>query len=179
MSLSARGSRKQTTAIEETISEERWLDARRLIKRALRREPNSHWLLARLALTHYEMFEYGTALDIEGVALAIAPQCPLVLWGYAGSLDMLDRKQEAITIYKRIVSRGVDRLANGECGEGRPRGRGLLADSLYRMALCYTRIGDARAATAFAKRSLAERGPGCESIYPIETVKALARRALR
>jgi hypothetical protein len=55
---------------------------------------------------------------------------PLVLWGVAGSLDMLGRTSESVRVYRRLIRRGVDSVAHGDCGEGLALGsridRGLL-----------------------------------------------------
>jgi len=54
--------------------------------------------------------------------------------GYAGSLQALERHEEAIRIYRRIIAKGIDRVAYGECGEGKAWARGLIADCHYRLS---------------------------------------------
>jgi len=157
--------------IEQHIAEEDWRGARRAIRKALRREQESHWLLSRLALTFYEEFQYAEALALEERALALAPRCPLVLWGKAGSLEMLGREAEAIAVFKRILKRGKELLAYGECGEGMARARGLYADCLYRAGHCYAALGRRADAVRYLNRHLAERGPGCHSIYQLRDVR--------
>lgn len=159
-------------AIEDCIAHEKWEAARQLIEAALTDDPESHWLLTRLGLTHYEQFNYRNALEIQEKALAIAPNCPLVLWDYAGSLDMLERPQEALAVYRRLIERGVDALANDECGEGRARARGLYADCFYRMSHCFLALHRKDEALDALQRHLEQRGPGCQSIYPISEVRA-------
>jgi len=66
--------------IEDAIQQEDWPTARRLIRAALRREPESHWLLTRLGLTYYEEHNYERALVSDHQAYQLAPRCPLVLW---------------------------------------------------------------------------------------------------
>ena len=61
----------------------------------LKSSPNDHWLLTRLGLTYYEERRYKQALKYELRALAEAPNCPLALWDYAGSLEMLGRTEAA------------------------------------------------------------------------------------
>lgn len=157
--------------IEDLIEAEDWKGARQLIRDALRKKPESHWLLSRLALTFYEEFKYEKALDYDSRALEIAPNCPLALWGYAGSLDMLGRDREALRIYRRLVRRDAQSIAYGECGEGLARARGLVADSLYRMAGCYASLGKRRKAMEFLEQHLARRGAGCHSIYALREVQ--------
>ncbi len=111
--------RAMPAEIEALLAAEDWEAARSLIRTRLATEPDSHWLLTRLGLTYYEQRRYRQALRYEGQALRLAPRCPLVLWDYAGTLDMLGRTSEALRIYRRLIRRGVERLAFGECGEGR------------------------------------------------------------
>ncbi|MGD0897889.1 MAG: tetratricopeptide repeat protein [Thermoguttaceae bacterium] len=157
--------------IEALIAAEHWKAARRAIRRRLRKEPNSHWLITRLSLTYYEERDYETAWTYSQQALGLAPRCPLVLWDYAGTLDMLGRTAEAIAVYRRLVRRDLGSLAYGKCGEGLARARGLLADCLYRLALCYRELGRFKRSAKFFEQHLAQRGPGCRSIYPLAQVR--------
>ena len=157
--------------IEALIEADEWKSAREAIRAALRTRPESHWLLSRLALTFYEELNYEKALEYELQALALTPTCPLALWGYAGTLEMLGREREAIEIYRRLVRRGTESIAYGECGEGLARARGLVADSLYRMAGCYRSLGKYGKAVECLGKHLARRGKGCHSIYPLREVR--------
>jgi tetratricopeptide (TPR) repeat protein len=168
-----------SSAIEEHIAKNDWDAARLLIQAQLDKEPEDpHWLLTRLGLTHYEQYNYERALELEEQAFALAPDCPLVLWDYAGTLEMLDRPTEALVIYQRIIGRGVASLAYDKCGEGRARARALFVDSLYRMSHCFTAIGDHAKAVETMGKHLEQRGPGCQSIYPIAQVRK-EQRALQ
>jgi tetratricopeptide (TPR) repeat protein len=157
--------------IESLIAADAWTEAREVICDVLRDSPKDHWLLSRLALTFYEQFDYETALEYDVKALNLAPRCPLALWGYAGSLEMLGRTDEAIKIYCRLVRRGAKKIASGDCGEGLARARGLMADCLYRLASCYESLGKRRQALKFYEQHLAERGVGCHSIYSLREVR--------
>lgn len=157
--------------IENAINNEDWKEARRLIRAALRRRPDDHWLLSRLSLTYYEEFDYRRALAISQQAFKLAPRCPLVLWDLAGALDMLGRNRQAIAIYRRLIRRGVESIAFDDCGEGLAWARGLVADCWYRLALLH---GDQRLrsdAIRCFRRHLAMRGPGCRSIYALNDVR--------
>jgi tetratricopeptide (TPR) repeat protein len=158
-------------AIEKAIESENWKRARNLIRARLRREPRDHWLLARLGLTYYEERAYSRALRCEVRALSIQPSCPLALWDYAGSLQMLGREREALRTYKRLIRRGVRSLAYGRCGEGLARARGLVADCHYRAGLSHQELGQRRRAIKALRKHLKLRGPGCHSIYRAEDIK--------
>lgn len=159
-------------AIERAIARDEWVRARRLIRLALAREPDSHWLLSRLALTYYEQRQYRRALNYEIKALQIEPYCPLAIWGYAGTLAMLERHKESLEIYRWLISWGEDELAYGQCGEGIQRARSLIADCFYRIACIHERIGLHKRALRFYNEHLSRRNRGTRSIYPLKVVKA-------
>ena len=107
--------------IEKAIKDDDWIGARRLIKAELKRDPRDHWLMSRLALTYYAQRKYERALHWETKALQEAPYCPLTIWGYAGTLEMLGRQRESVALYRWLLSWGEKELAYGDCGEGLPR----------------------------------------------------------
>ncbi len=92
--------RRVSRRIEAEMAQQDWLKARRLIREGLRRKPGDHWFLTRLALTYYEQRQYRRALHYDLKALNVEPYCPLAIWGYAGALDMLQRRREALQIYR-------------------------------------------------------------------------------
>ena len=162
--------------IEKLIAKKDWPHARALIQSEMKRDSGHHWLLARLALTYYEERRYKKALALEIKGLNIAPACPLLCWGFAGSCSMLGRNEKALAVYDWLIKRGVADLAYGECGEGRSWARGLVADAHYRSALCYEALRDRRRARIAMKKHLEARGPGCRSIYPIREARRIAKR---
>lgn len=157
--------------IEASILRSDWPGTRRLVRTALRKSPDSHWLITRLALTYYEEKDYARSLDILRRAFDLAPNCPLVLWDLAGTFDMLERYGEAMAIYRRLIRRGVKSIAFGDCGEGIAWARGLQADCWYRLARCQKKQGRTARAIQNFKKHLALRGPGCRSIYPLAGVR--------
>lgn len=144
------------------------LDSELELRRRLKREPQHHWLLTRLSSLFYERRRYATALEYAEKAFAQVPTCPLVLWDYAGALQMLGRHSEALDLYARIVRRGVYRIATGECGEGRGWARGLIADSHYRASISLKALGNKEASFSAFELCLDQRGPGCYSIYKLD-----------
>jgi tetratricopeptide (TPR) repeat protein len=158
-------------AIENAVAGNNWQRARLLIRKALKQKPSDHWLLTRLALTYYEQRQYRRALAYDVRALQIAPYCPLAVWGYAGSLDMLEQRKEALQIYRWLISWGEDYLAHGPCGEGIQRARSLIADCFYRIASIQERSGQRKRAIAAYKEHLARRKAGTRSIYSLKNVR--------
>jgi hypothetical protein len=133
-------------AVEALIEAGEWEKARELIRKQLKRSPDDHWLLTRLSTTYYEQGRYAEALEYVDKAHALAPTCPLVLWDYAGTLDMLGRKEEAIKVYLSLMARGVAGIANDECGEGYEWAAGLLADCVFRVGTCLEDLGATKSA---------------------------------
>ena len=164
--------------IEALIAVERWDEARAAVRAALRDEPSSHWLHARLALTFYEQRRYDEAYAVAEHARRLAPRCPLVLWEVAGALDMLDRTAEAVRVYRSLVRRGTESLAYGECGEGRAWRAGWSPIvAIASPDATKNRDGGNLALSAF-EQHLSLRGPGCRSIYPIVDVRCKHRALL-
>ena len=56
-------------AIEKAIAREAWPASRGLMTAALRREPRSHRLLTRLALTYYEVQARLPDFDVDAAGL--------------------------------------------------------------------------------------------------------------
>jgi len=164
--------------IEKAVQAEDWIGARKLIAIELQRDPKDHWLLSRLGLTFYEQGKYEQALFWEAKALQEAPYCPLAIWGYAGSLEMLGRKRESLALYRWLLSWGVKELAYGDCGEGLRRARSLMADCHYRIALIWEEKRQWKRAAAEYDIYLSRRKDGWGSIYPIRDVKTRYAKVL-
>jgi tetratricopeptide (TPR) repeat protein len=164
--------------IEKAVAAEDWAGARKLIKAELRSAPEDHWLMSRLALTHYEQRHYKRALNWDVRALLEAPYCPLAIWGYAGTLEMLGRYNASISLYRYLLSWGEEQLAYGDCGEGIRRARSLLADCHFRIASIWERKRQWKRAVAEYDIYLSKRKNGWGSIYPIRDVKASYAKVL-
>ena len=124
--------------IDRLFAERKWKAARALIEKAIakRGDAPGHWLLARLATTHYEERKYSKALELIEEARKLAPRCPLVLWDYSGILLALGRTREAIEVCLSLLKRGPLAIARDECGEGEKWAVSLLTDCLFRVGVC-------------------------------------------
>jgi tetratricopeptide (TPR) repeat protein len=169
----------KTDPIEALIEQEKWVDARRVIQEELQTDPDNHWLLTRLSTTYYELGDYEEALRWVQKAREIAPNCPLVLWDYAGTLDMLGREREALGIYHSLLQRGARAVAEDECGEGLEWALGLLTDCVYRAGGCYEDLKDHRKAADLYRSYLNLVDLGAPSIYPREEAVARLRKLTR
>jgi len=144
---------------------ERWAEAAALIRKALIKAPNDHWLLTRLSSTHYEMRQYRKALGLSRRALAAAPRCPLALWDFAGVLRMLGRHKESIRALQGLVRRGPAAIAREDCGEGLVRARAMVNDSRYLIARNYEDLGNPAMARRYVRAYLRGRQNGSKGIY--------------
>jgi tetratricopeptide (TPR) repeat protein len=169
--MSDLGERRAARRIEDAIKDEDWEQARLLIRQWLRREPRNHWLLTRLGLTYYEERQYKRALHYALKALQIEPYCPLVVWDYAGTLDMLGRRKEALSVFRWLTTWSEERLAHGPCGEGIQAARSLIADCFYRIGAILEEQGQRKRAGAAFREHLSRRTRGTRSIYPLTQVR--------
>jgi len=145
--------------------EEQYDKAKKMIEKLLLEDPDNHWLLTRLSSVLYEQKKYEEALAASEKALQIAPDCPLVLWDYAGVLRMLSHSDKAVKIYKSILARGVEDVAFGDCGEGLRWAKSLLNDCRYHLAIILLEVGDNKNALFYIQEHLKNRRRGQYSCF--------------
>ena len=131
----------------------------------LKSDPDNHWLLAQLSSTYYEERNYEKAYEFITDAFVINPDCPFVMWHLAGTFEMLDRVDEAITIWEEILKRGVRKIAFGECGEGTKWAKSLLADCKYRIGFAYLKQENKKEALKYLKAYVIDVAKSIETIY--------------
>lgn len=157
-----------TAHIEASLQQRRWSEARRWIQQALEQSPDDHWLWTMLGLTHYEQQDYETALAHTEKAQRLQPDCPLVLFHYAGTLYLLGRYEEALALWRGLLDREVESVAYDSCGEGMDWALQLLNDCHFRMGRCSQFLGDNKAAQLSFLKYLHNRSHGVGSIYERE-----------
>jgi tetratricopeptide (TPR) repeat protein len=163
--------KRAAATIERAIAANDWLRARKLIREGLRKSRDDHWLLTRLSLTYFEQRQYRKSLQYVVQALQIAPYCPLAVWDYAGTLDMLGRKKRALQVFQWLISWGEKRIAYGECGEGIRFARSLIADCYYRIASIHEDRRERGKTLQAYRQHLLRRKRGVRSIYPLPEVR--------
>ena len=157
--------------IAKLIGKADWQGARALLLRELRRHPHHHWLLDRLSETYYGEGRIALALRTIKKAYKLNPECPLVLWDYANTLEEVGEIDHARQLYEHILARGTEKSAHGECGEGSDWAMSLLSDSAYRLALCYERLNRHTDAKTAILTNVHMRDQGAKSIYPKEELQ--------
>jgi tetratricopeptide (TPR) repeat protein len=157
--------------ISDLIEKGKMPEARAILVRELRKAPYDHWLLDRLSETYYEEGKIARALQTIKKAHVLNPECPLVLWDYANTLEEVGQPAKAIVLYKQLLNRSIQEIACGECGEGLPWAESLLADTAYRVALCYQQLSNFSEAWRYLLKHVSMREQGVQSIYPEKEVR--------
>src|SRR5690348_7728335 len=89
--------------IDDLIDAEQWEQARTIIDKARKKEPQSHWLITQLGDTYYEQRQYIKALEVLLRSRDILGDCPLTLWHLAGTLDVLGDHCGAVRLYTWLL----------------------------------------------------------------------------
>ena len=161
---------EQLRQLESLQQDEQWREAIQLTRELIAESHENHWLLTRQSLNYHGAGRNRMALRFSEKALKLAPHCPLVLWDYACVLRMLGRQTEVRAVYRRLLSRGVDRIANGTCGEGKRWAESLLLDCRYGIAMCYWDEDKLGMAERYFRAHLELRRPGLPSLYSLRDV---------
>jgi tetratricopeptide (TPR) repeat protein len=149
--MSYMASSKVGKQIDDLIDAERWEEARKLIDKALKKEPDNHWLLTQLAETYYEQRLYKKALSLLLRSRSIVADCPLTLWHLANTLGALGYHSEALRIYTWIL-RSKKTPEDDPCWESVEWTDALKTDCVFRMGLCFKHLGkNEEAAHCFRK----------------------------
>jgi len=166
------------TKIEKLLAAKKWKQARALIQEELVSEPGDHWLWMHLGLTYYEEKNYDKAVECSKRAVELKPGCALALWHFAGSLDMAGKEQSALAIWTILLDMDLEKVANGECGEGMDWALQLVNDVHCRMGRYFQRKGREELAQVSFEKYLHNREHGVGSIYDAAPIrKQLARTA--
>lgn len=142
-----------------------WQNALLELLNFLEEESNSFWFNTSLSSIYYELREYDTALLYAEKAYKLNPKSPLVMWDYAVVLLMVDKKQKAIKLWKRILSLEENEIAFNLTSEGLKWARALRNDCYYRIGQAYYYLGQDKLANEYIQTHLSHRKKGQMSIY--------------
>jgi tetratricopeptide (TPR) repeat protein len=156
--------------IDDLIDAEQWEPARALIEKALKKEPQSHWLLTQLGETYYEERQYKTALDLLLRSRDILPGCPLTLWHLANTLDALGHSGEAVRLYTWLL-RSKNTAKDDPCWESSAWADALKTDCVYRLGLCFKHLARNGLAAYCIRKYLALLAVGSEGSYSIDDAR--------
>lgn len=80
-------------------------------------------------------------------------------------------EKEAIDIWKKIISKGVKRIAYGDWGEGLSWAKSLINDCRYGISLALISLNDKKTAIMYLKSHLNYRKKRVRSIFKLKDVK--------
>ncbi len=160
-----------TNLINNYFDIEDYSASKKLLNKSLEKFPNDHVLLSQLAITHYELREYNTALEIIKKAKIEAPTCPLVQNYSAIILYIHEKDHEAIKVWESLLSRGLQDIAFGKCGEGIRATKSLFNDIRMRLGKAYLVINDKQKAKKYFKMHLENRQRGLFSNFTKKEVE--------
>jgi tetratricopeptide (TPR) repeat protein len=157
--------------IDNAFDNEDYKSAIRLLKYELKKDPDNHWLLTKLSSAYYESFNYNKAKLISEQALKIMPDCPLVIWDYAGPLFMLGENAAAAKAYKKIIKLSKGDIVIGECWETISWTKAIVNDSIFGLGCVAEITGKKGLAKKYFTEYYNNRLQKVSSIYPIDMVR--------
>jgi tetratricopeptide (TPR) repeat protein len=172
--MSAMSGNKTNGKINALIQRGEWDEARRLLIREQDKDPTNHWVLTQLGVTFYEQRRYEEALELFLSSRKIVPDCPLTLWNLAGTFDALGKHAKAIRIYTSLLQSNKS-PADDPCWESPEWSDALKTDCVYRLGVCFQKLGKKPKAEVCYHQFLNLLSIGIEATYSIDDVKRQMR----
>ena len=154
-----------STLLNEYIMTENWHDAKLLLKSELQKNPDDHFLLTQFGEVLYEMQEYEKAIEFTEKAYKLAPNCPLTLNNHAVVLYINEKNNEAIQIWKNLLEKNINEIAESECGDGLKYAKSLINDIRFRIGDAYLANNEREEALNYYKLHLTNRKRGLFSNF--------------
>ncbi len=161
--------------VEILIAQEEWEEARKVIQAELAREPDNHWLMTQLGVTHYEQEDYREALKLFLSSLKIVGDCPLTLWNVAGALDAIGKLEVAIEIYTWLLKSKKSAEVD-PCWESAEWTDALKTDCVYRLGVCFQHLEQGESAAHCFRQYVNLLLAGMNGSYPIEDAASHIRK---
>jgi tetratricopeptide (TPR) repeat protein len=147
------------------FEEEKWHEAKVLLEEEKGKFPNEYFLITSLAKVYYNLKLYKESLSYAEKAMGIEPNDVLVIYDYGCALSALDKNNEAIKQWDRIIEMDINKIAYGDFGEGLKWAKSIINDSRYRKAICSLGIGDKAEAVKLIEIHLKNRQRGVYSDF--------------
>ena len=164
--------------IIKAIEKHRWAYAERELLKHLKAKPNDLELLLLLRNLYWEKKDDQKAFKIAKKAYTLAPNNPMVLWGYATCMSNIYKEQDAIKLYNKILRKRNETLVKTIDIRTPVRAQGFKLDVCVRIGECYADIGDYENAITYFKKYLREKKGNIPSEYSIRGVKKYLKNCL-
>ena len=164
--------------IKTAIEKHRWAYAEQELLKRLKAKPNDLGLLRLLRKLYWEKKDDQKAFKVAKKAYTLAPNEPMVLWGYAACMSNIYREKDAIEIYNKVLKQSERVIAKHPDIRTVRRAKGFKLDVHVRIGECYADIGDYEGALSYFKKYLKEKNKSLPSIYNITTVKQYLKDCL-
>ena len=122
--------------------EKNWEKARDLLENEIKQFPAEYFLHTELALVYLNLTLFEQAYNSALIAVSIEPNDPLVIYNYARTLYSIDKYNEALDEWSKIVNQGLNGILKSEHNESVKWAKSIVNDSRFGMALCYNNIGN-------------------------------------
>jgi len=144
-------------------------------RKALKKEPDSHWWYIHLALALVEQSKKRRALEALWKAEDIQPHCPLVQWYFGVVYYEYKQWAAALAVFQKLHNRCAKKLNSNDvidaCWESIRKTEELDNDCRGRIGFCHMHLGNKKKAVWWLKQHLNNRKKGRFSIYEAKTVR--------
>jgi tetratricopeptide (TPR) repeat protein len=168
--------REVSRLVNEYFDQSDYRAAVELLQKEVAQHSEEHWLYAQLAISHYELREYETALKFSKKALELSPDCPLTLDYHASILLANGQAENSLSVWNQLLSRDLDDIAYGECGEGMRFAKSLVNDARFSVGDAYLEMKDREKALFYYKAHLENRQKGVFSNFTQNEVRREIRK---
>ena len=151
--------------LNKLFERDKWQEAKILLEKEIDKFPNEYFLLTSLSTVYYNLKSFEDSLSFAERAIELEPNDALVIYDYGCALSALNRNEDAIAQWHRILHMDIEEIAFGDFGEGLRWAKSIVNDSRYRIANCALEMGDKVKAKEMIAEHLAHRKRGIYSDF--------------
>ncbi len=147
------------------FEKDKWNEARELLEKEIIIFPQEYFLITSLAKVCYNTEHFEDSLEYATQAMKIEPNDALVIYDYACALSALEKNEEAIRQWNKIINMDINKIAYGDYGEGMKWAKSIVNDSRYRIALSHVELQNIKEAKRLINEHLQYRQRGIYSDF--------------
>jgi len=160
--------KKRDILIEKAMNRNDHVQAKALIRSGLKKWPKDWRLAGWRSVVYYEEENYKKALQWAKKSYELEPDLPWTLYNYAEALDTLDRYEEALKYFKKILRKKFQPV-NFE--EGIFQSQCVLNDTRLCIGYCYLNLNRSGLAMHWMREYLKYRKTVKQSRYNIKETR--------